>query len=145
MHYQVVAVTEGDKDALARLRISAMQESLEAVGRFDPVRARARFVDGFDREATRKILIAGQLAGFYVVKENIDHLYLDHFYIAPAYQGKGIGASVLTSLVLSARERMLPLRLGALRGSRSNHFYQSHGFVPTHEDEWDIYYELTHS
>lgn len=142
MDYMICGVSEDEKETLAQLRILAMRESLDAVGRFDPARARARFLDGFDSEATRKLLVGGDLVGFYVVKEKRDHLHLDHLYIVPEYQGKGMGASVLGVIISEARERKMPLRLGALRGSRANTFYQSHGFVQTHADDWDIYYEF---
>ncbi|MFY0666261.1 MAG: GNAT family N-acetyltransferase [Natronospirillum sp.] len=141
MKYHICNVNEGEQDALAELRIAAMKPSLEAVGRFDPERARARFLDTFDRDATRKIEVDGVLAGFYVVKDNGDHLYLDHMYIRPELQGNGLGSLILKRIMAEAKERGLPLRLGALRGSRSNQFYKSHGFVQTHEAEWDIYYE----
>jgi hypothetical protein len=42
-----------------------------------------------------------------------------------------------------ADSALLPLRLGALRDSPSNGFYQRHGFFKTHEDRFDIYYERT--
>lgn len=141
MNYQSCEVQDDEKEALAELRILSMKESLEALGRFDPVRARRRFLDGFEREATRKIDVAGRLAGFYVIKDKGDHLYLDHLYIHPEFQGNGLGSVALKSIMAEAQERKLPLRLGALRGSRSNAFYRSHGFVQTHEEEWDIYYE----
>ncbi len=144
MNYQICEVEENDKEALAQIRISAMRESLEAIGRFDPARARSRFVDGFDREATRKIEIDGRLIGFYALQDKGDHLYLDHLYIHPDFQGNGLGASVLTSVIALTRERKIPLRLGALRGSRSNTFYLAHGFVKTGESEWDLYYEHQH-
>lgn len=141
MNYQLGKVEEHEKEALAQLRISAMRESLEAVGRFDPARARGRFIDCFDRGGTRKIEIDGRLVGFYALKDKGDHFYLDHLYIHPDFQGNGLGASVLASVIALAQERKLPLRLGALRGSRSNKFYLSHGFVQTGESEWDYYYE----
>lgn len=141
MNYQICEVDEHEKEALAQLRIAAMQESLEAIGRFDPARARGRFIDSFDREATRKVEIDGCLIGFYALKDKGDHLYLDHLYIHPDHQGHGLGASVLASVIRLAQERKLPLRLGALRGSRSNRFYISHGFVRIGESEWDVYYE----
>lgn len=141
MNYQLCNVKEHEKEALAQLRISAMRESLEAIGRFDPVRARGRFIDSFDRGSTRKIVIDGRIVGFYALKDIGDHLYLDHLYIHPDSQGHGLGASVLASILSLAQRRKLPLRLGALRGSRSNRFYLSHGFVQTGESEWDIYYE----
>lgn len=34
----------------------------------------------------------------------------------------------------------LPVKVGALRGSDSNRFYQRLGFRKLSEDEWDIYY-----
>jgi GNAT superfamily N-acetyltransferase len=145
MNYHVYEVGEGEEEALAGLRIAAMRPSLEAVGRFDPDRARQRFLDNFQRDATRKIEVDGCLAGFYVVKDNADYLYLDHMYILPELQGNGLGGSILKRIIAEAQERGLPLRLGALRGSRSNQFYQSHGFVQTHEEEWDIYYEYCKS
>lgn len=141
MNYRIYEVEEGEKEALAELRIAAMRPSLEAVGRFDPDRARSRFLDNFRRDSTRKIEVDGRLAGFYVLKEKADHLYLDHMYIRPELQGNGLGSLILEGIIVEAQERGLPLRLGALRGSRSNQFYQSHGFVQTHEEEWDIYYE----
>lgn len=144
MNYQISEVAEHEKEALAQLRISAMRESLEAIGRFDPARARGRFLDSFDRKATRKIEIDGQLIGFYVLKDEGDHLYLDHLYVHPNFQGHGLGASILTAIIEQAQERQLPLRLGALRGSRSNSFYLSHGFAQTGESEWDLFYEYRH-
>jgi len=141
MNYRICKVEEGEEETLAELRIAAMRPSLEAVGRFDPDRARSRFLDNFHRDATRKIEVGGTLAGFYVLKDNADHLYLDHMYIRPELQGNGLGSMILKDIIVEAQERGLPLRLGALRGSRSNRFYQSHGFVQTHEEEWDIYYE----
>lgn len=144
MNYKICEVTESEKEVLAQLRISAMRESLEAIGRFDPARARSRFIDGFDRTATRKIEIGGRLIGFYVLKDKGDHLYLDHLYVHPDFQGNGLGASVLKSVIALAQERNLSLRLGALRGSRSNRFYLAQGFVQTGESEWDLYYEYRH-
>ena len=141
MNYQIYEVEDAEKEALAELRITAMRPSLEAVGRFDPNRARSRFLNNFCRESTRKIEVDGGLAGFYVVKDNDDHLYLDHMYIRPELQGNGLGSLILEGIIVEAQERGLPLRLGALRGSRSNQFYQSHGFAQTHEEEWDIFYE----
>ncbi|WP_416397406.1 GNAT family N-acetyltransferase [Allohahella sp. A8] len=144
MSYRICEVSESEKESLAQLRVSAMRDSLVAVGRFDPDRARSRFIEGFDVAATRKIEVAGEMAGFYVLKDRGSHLCLEHLYIEPSYQGKGLGSSVLASLLDQARVQCLPVRLGALRNSRSNQFYVANGFVQTHEEEWDIYYEFRH-
>ena len=141
MRYLISDVSAGEAELLADLRIAAMKESLVAIGRFEPQRARGRFMETFCPGLTKKILVDGVLAGFYVVTPKEDCLYLDHLYIHPDCQGGNIGGSVLQRIIRLAESQCLPVRLGALRSSRSNNFYQSHGFVKTHEDEWDIYYE----
>lgn len=132
--------TPSDVDLLVTIRITAMRESLERVGRFDPKRARQRFLASFNPAFYRFIEADGVRAGFVLVRPQENHLYLDHLYIAPEHQGKGIGAAVLREIFADADSQRMPIRLGALRGSESNRFYQRHGFEQTNEAEWDIYY-----
>lgn len=134
-----------DAEALAEMRLQAMRPSLEAIGRFDPHRAKQRFLANFDPAQTRKVIIDFELAAFFVVIDNEDHLYLDHLYVSPNHQSSGIGTKLLGVVKAQAREQGKPIRLGALIGSRSNQFYQFHGFIKTHETEFDIYYEYNHS
>jgi hypothetical protein len=44
-----------DAEALAAIRVEAMRESLERIGRFDPQRARERFLSAFSPTHTRHI------------------------------------------------------------------------------------------
>ncbi len=142
MGYIIAKVDDSDGESLAQLRISAMKESLEFIGRFDPQRARNRFLEKFSKERTRKIMVEDKLAGFYVLNINADHLHIDHLYLHPDYQGYGFGGSILSLIKQRAKSEGLSIRLGALRESRSNDFYKKHGFRYTHEEEWDIYYEF---
>jgi GNAT superfamily N-acetyltransferase len=129
-----------DLDALVALRIEAMRESLERIGRFDPARARERFASSFDPACTRHIVADGQRVGFIVVKPHADGVLLDHLYLNPEHQGQGIGGRVLADLLADADAQRLPVHVGALRQSASNAFYLRHGFHPVGESEWDIYY-----
>ena len=127
-------------DELVRIRIAAMRDSLTRVGRFDQDRARERFVSGFNPEYTRFINFGGLRVGFVVVKPEADGLKLDHLYIEPDYQGRGIGGKVLQTIFITADQLGLPISVTALRDSDSNNFYQSHGFKYKDEAEWDINY-----
>lgn len=129
-----------DAEALVALRIAAMRESLERIGRFDPQRARDRFLAAYRPELTRHLVVDGERVGFVVVRTEADHLLLDHLYLHPAHQGHGIGAAVLHALFAQADAQGLPVRVGALRGSDSNRFYARHGFVLVEAAEWDNYY-----
>ncbi|NIE68367.1 GNAT family N-acetyltransferase [Burkholderia sp. Ax-1719] len=130
-----------DADALVAMRIAAMRASLERIGRFDPQRARERFLAAFEPALCRFIEADGVRAGFVLVRPQADHWLLDHLYVLPGHQGRGIGAQVLRDIFTSADAVRLPVRVGALRGSDSNRFYQRHGFAQIGESEWDIYYE----
>ncbi len=133
-------VSRSDGDLLADLRVRAMKDSLEAVGRFDPIRAKNRFLENFDPLFTQEILLNNERVGFVVVKEMDDHFYLDHLYIEPHHQSKGVGAAVLKQVFALADDTKKAIKLGALKESRSNDFYKSHGFVLTESGEWDNYY-----
>ncbi|MFC5498591.1 GNAT family N-acetyltransferase [Caenimonas terrae] len=129
-----------DAQELASLRVEAMRESLERIGRFDPVRARSRFLENFSPEHTRAILLDGQRVGFFVVRPQGETLLLDHLYVRPSHQNRGIGSRVLQAVVSEADEGGHAVRVGALRASDSNRLYARHGFDLVEEAEFDNYY-----
>jgi GNAT superfamily N-acetyltransferase len=136
----LTGAVESDLEALLEIRIEAMRESLERIGRFDPARARERFQAGFSAPYTRHIEVESRRVGFVVVKPQPAYLLLDHLYILPNTQSKGIGAAVLGRVIEEASIKGLPIRVGALRGSDSNRFYMRHGFVLVEQSEFDNYY-----
>jgi GNAT superfamily N-acetyltransferase len=140
MNIAFTNTTQSDADALVAIRIAAMRDSLERIGRFDPQRARERFLASFDPALCRFIAVDGVQSGFILIRPQEDHWVLDHLYILPEHQGKGIGAAVLRYVFANADAQRMPLRVGALRGSDSNRFYQRHGFIQIDEAEWDVYY-----
>jgi GNAT superfamily N-acetyltransferase len=133
-------VNSEDTESLVALRILAMRESLERLGRFDPQRARERFLSGFVPDCTRHIEFKGKRIGFIVLKPQLKELLLDHFYIHPAYQSQGIGAKVLAQVFAEADAQGLAIRVGALKESASNRFYLRHGFKLIEQADWDNYY-----
>ena len=99
-----------------------------------------RFQAGFSPQHTRHIQVDGRRVGFVVVKPQPDHVLLDHLYVEPGMQGRGIGAAVLARVFAEADALGLPVRVGALRDSGSNRFYLRHGFVLVEQAEFDNYY-----
>jgi len=59
INVELAPVAEGDFEELAGLRIAAMRESLERMGRFDPERARERLRSSFVPERTRFVVLGG--------------------------------------------------------------------------------------
>jgi ribosomal protein S18 acetylase RimI-like enzyme len=135
------AVSQSEGEALASIRVEAMRESLERVGRFDEARARARFLSGFVPANTKAIMVAGNLVGFFVVKPEVGALVLDHLYVSRSFQGQGLGSAVLSQVFAEADAGQQVVKVGALRESESNRFYIKHGFVLVQQAEYDNYYE----
>lgn len=140
MDFSFEPAQAGDLDALAELRIAAMRDSLARIGRFDPARARERLAAGFSPAHTRHIVVDGQRVGFVVVKPQAEGLLLDHLYLRPGTQGRGLGGAVMSRLIEEADALGQPMRVGALRGSEANRFYLRHGFRQIGESEFDIDY-----
>ncbi|MGN6580689.1 MAG: GNAT family N-acetyltransferase [Bordetella sp.] len=132
-------VQTDDFEAMAALRALAMRPSLERLGRYDPERSRRRLQAGFAPEHMRWICLGGERVGFYALCPEEAVWRLDHLYLHPRVQGRGLGGAVMRHLF--AQTQGASMRVTALRGSESNLFYRRYGFVQTGESQWDIEYE----
>lgn len=129
-------VAESDFEAMLALRIEALRESLERLGRFNPDVARARLKSQFRPEWMQHLVVNGERVGYYTVEPRDGELRLHHLYVKPAAQGQGVGAWVLDRVKAQGR----PITLAALRDSRANDFYRRHGFRVVEEQDFDIEY-----
>jgi len=132
-------VQDCDFDAMADLRALAMRPSLERLDHYDPQRSRRRLRAGFVPERMRWICLDGGRIGFYSLFREDAAWRLDHLYLHPCMQGRGVGSAVMRRLCAQTQDA--PMRVTALRESESNAFYQRHGFVRNGESQWDIEYE----
>ena len=137
-------VLASDFEGLVALRIEALRESLERLGRFDPVRARERLAAGFAPHCMQHIEISAKRIGFITLRPDPGSvaaaLHLDHLYIRPAWQGQGIGAWALNWAKLQAVQKNCGISLSALKQSAANRFYVRHGFVQVGESSFDLDY-----
>jgi GNAT superfamily N-acetyltransferase len=140
----LASVTTSDFDQMVALRIDALRESLERLGRFDPVRARERLAAGFLPEYMRHIELNGERVGFLTLRPLPGQVHptvqLDHLYIRPACQGRGIGAWALDWAKAQAVWQHCDITLSALKQSAANRFYLRHGFVQVTQGEFDLDY-----
>jgi GNAT superfamily N-acetyltransferase len=155
--FSLEPVAHEDFEAMLALRIDALRESLERLGRFDLQRARERLASQFDPPAMRHIArqARGGLAfgltpaligdraeriGYVTIRPVDDALRVEHLYIRPGAQGQGAGAWAIEQAKMQARAQRRDLTLAALKLSDANRFYRRHGFQPVSEREFDIEY-----
>jgi GNAT superfamily N-acetyltransferase len=127
-----------DAHWIAELRAVVLRADLERLGRFDPVRVRARFLTGFEPGFTNVVLVDGREAGSIAVRPDAGSLWIEHFYLAADFQGAGIGSLVLRQQ-LARHGSQHPFRLNVLRGSRARALYERAGFVVESEDAVDVF------
>lgn len=125
---------------MAELRAIAMRPDLERLGRYDPVRVRQRFLDAFAPEHTRVIVVDGEDVGLIAVRGEPDAVWIEHFYLAPGSQGRGLGSAVLAEVLVERGGADGQLfRLNVLQGSPARRLYERHGFVLESEDAVDVF------
>ena len=129
-------VADADFEAMLALRIEALRESLERLGRFNPDVARARLRSQFQPAWMQHVVLNGERVGYFTVEPREGELRLHHLYLWPQAQGQGVGAWVLDQI----KSRGLPITLAALRESRANGFYLRHGFRVVGVQDFDIEY-----
>ena len=132
---------EADFERLLALRDLVMRPHLERLGRYEPERSRTRFRQAFDPATMRLILADDEFVGCVSVSVKTGHIELGQFYLTPEQQGRSLGSHIIALLLAEADAARLPVRLHVLKQSPAARFYERHGFVRTHEEEWDVFYE----
>jgi GNAT superfamily N-acetyltransferase len=128
-----------DVEAIAELRAVVMRPDLERLGRYDEHRVRQRLRDGFAAQHTSVITTAGAFAGSVSLRPSGTGHWLEHFYLAPALQGRGVGSAVLRTLLDRTDSTGDLVRLNVLRGSPARRLYERHGFRVDTQDAIDVF------
>lgn len=128
-----------DVEVIAELRAAVMRPDLERLGRFDEHRVRQRLRDSFSARHTSVIESGGAFAGCVTVRPAEDGRWLEHFYLAPGLQGRGLGSAVLRTLLGRFDADGVPVRLNVLQGSAARRLYERHGFTVEAEDPIDVF------
>lgn len=128
-----------DVEPIAELRATVMRPDLERLGRYDDHRVRQRLRDAFSPRHTSIVVVGSELVGCVAVRPAEDHQWLEHFYLDPRHQGRGLGSAVLRAVSRRADTHGATLRLNVLRGSAARRLYERHGFVAYSEDPVDVF------
>jgi GNAT superfamily N-acetyltransferase len=137
--WEIRLASVADVEAVAELRAVVLRADLERLGRYDEQRVRQRLRDGFTPAHTRVIEVGGAFAGCVSLRPAEDAHWLEHFYLAPQLQGRGIGAAVLRGLLEQCDRDGTPVRLNVLQGSPARRLYERHGFAVETEDPVDVF------
>lgn len=128
-----------DVEPLAELRATVMRADLERLGRYDAHRVRQRLRDSFSPQHTSIIVLDRELAGSITLRPGEGRLWLEHFYLAPHRQGRGLGSAVLSTVLERTDAQGTTVGLNVLQGSAARRLYERHGFVVEDQDPIDVF------
>lgn len=128
-----------DIEVIAELRATVMRADLERLGRYDEHRVRQRLRDSFSPQYTSVIMLDREPAGCVTVRPAGGRQWLEHFYVAPHCQGRGLGSAVLHTVLERTDAQGMTVGLNVLRGSAARRLYERHGFVVEAEDPIDVF------
>ncbi|WP_430377754.1 N-acetyltransferase family protein [Streptomyces sp. B1-3] len=131
--------TPDDVEPIAELRAVVLRPDLERLGRFDERRVRQRFRDAFVAAQLSVIEIEGRFVGCVALRPAEDGHWLEHFFIDPGMQGRGLGSAVLSALLARTDAAGVTVRLDVLQGSAARRLYERHGFTVESEDAVDVF------
>jgi GNAT superfamily N-acetyltransferase len=139
MRWRLRPAEQADVEKIAELRAVVMRPDLERLGRFDDHRVRQRLRDAFTPQHTSVIEADDVFAGSVALRPAEDARWLEHFYLAPTMQGRGLGSAVLRTLLRQADADGVPVRLNVLQGSPARRLYERHGFTTESQDPVDVF------
>ncbi|CAN5765895.1 hypothetical protein BH20CHL2_BH20CHL2_11330 [soil metagenome] len=118
----------------------AMGPLVEQVWGWDDADQRERFHDFLDPKM-EKIVVGGEIVGMLDVDRADDGLFIGTIDLIPEVQGRGLGSSILNSLLQEADAASVPVRLQVLKfNTRARRWYEALGFGIT--DETDTHHDM---
>ncbi len=128
--------TADDRDFIVEVNRVAMGPYLRATFGWDEAALRAYFAGSFDASGGQVIEVEGVGIGEVLVEERPRELYVVRIGLLPEWQARGVGSSVLRTLVCRAGELGCAVVLDVFKSNpRAAQLYESLGFVRTGETE----------
>lgn len=128
-----------DVERVAELRAVVMRADLERLGRYDGHRVRQRLRDSFSVRYTSIVMAGGEFAGCVTVRPAGGRQWLEHFYLDPHRQGRGLGSAVLRGVLERTDAQGATVGLNVLQGSAARRLYERHGFAVEAQDPVDVF------
>ena len=104
-------------------------------GKWDEEYQRRRFDQDFDPKKGEIIVVEGDDAGYLSVVRTMESIYIELIEVAPEYQRRRIGTSIVSGLLREAADSTLPVNLHVMRVNRARRLYERLGFSVSGEND----------
>lgn len=143
MHYTLRKATYTDSNIAYQIKKSTLKAYVEKIWGWTESFQQAHHSQHFSPVSVMMIEVDGNPIGLMRKEEREDCIFLDDLYLLPAFQGQGIGTSLIRQMQDESRLSHKPLVLEVLRiNRRAIAFYQRNGFkkVKKIPNKWVMQY-----
>ncbi|OAI39839.1 hypothetical protein AYO38_06855 [bacterium SCGC AG-212-C10] len=134
--YRLRDADDGDFDILYRIHRTAIGPYVEQTwGSWDDDAQRQYWRDRFSPARIQVIETEDGTAGYLELVVHPDHLEVANIELSPRNQRRGIGTSLLRSILEEAQSLHHPVRLQVLKVNPAHRLYERLGFVQTGETD----------
>jgi ribosomal protein S18 acetylase RimI-like enzyme len=127
--------TPDDYDFVFSVHCAAMRTSVEQTYGWDEDWQIRYFREHFDPAERQIIRYCGTDVGYISIEEQKTHFFLNSIAILPAYQGRGIGTTLIRRLQQRARKEGVPVTLQVFKVNPARALYERLGFKVTGETD----------
>ena len=132
--------TYADRGFAFELNRATMKEYVDATWGWDEAEQEALFDESFDPSDCEIVRVGSTDIGLLAVEENADEIYLAGIYLQPEWQGRGIGSSIVRSLLQRGAGIGKPVTLRVLHSNpRAEALYERLGFTRVRTIETHAY------
>lgn len=136
--------TVDDSDFAFDIKVAAFRPYVEQSLGWNEVAQRQQHRHNFARHDYRVIAVDGAARGIISLAVEIECLRVNQIFLAPEYQGNGLGARCMALIVAEAKSLSLPVRLRVMKvNPRAKAFYERLDFTVTRETETHFTMERT--
>lgn len=122
---------------------AAVRDTVERqFGTWSEAQQDAFFHADWSGAALEVIEVDGTPCGYVCIEDRPDDVHVREIDIDPAFQGRGIGSTVIRAAIQLARDRSVPVVLGTLHMNRAAELYRRLGFVETDTTETHTLFRL---
>lgn len=139
IEFKLEPLTEDDGDFRLVVYRATIKSSIDELFGWGDATQEAMVLDQLRSGSHAVIVVDGQRTGVLQVEDTAEAILLSQIEILPQCQGRGIGTSVIRSLIDRSDREGKPLTLHVFQTNDSaRRLYERLGFVATGEDEHNI-------
>ena len=134
-HIRLRPATQADHQFVYEVKKAALGPYIEQVFGWDEAVQQAFHAEEYHVETTQIVLHDGQPAGWVASHQEYQSLIVEHLYLLPEYQGKGIGNQLLATVLAEADAQGCIVKLDVLKVNPARRLYERNGFVIVGEND----------